>query len=286
MTEEEIIKENIVEIGKILGIIKSQINIIDGKGRSSKEVRLDPVEEDIRTTVLYAKRSYLDFYKKIIEFIYDKLRSGAPEKDFFFYVPQLRVLIEIYTSLLYLCFQDEVKQMTVIVGETLFTIAKSDKSGKTKEVRAQYDLYYKSYKKFIEREGLTFPEGIELFSSNWFRRSGYEYPPVDQMLKEEWIRESSPQLTARSGGGQGNTYVVYGHLSNYVHGNVLVKDHHGNEMFWVISEVLILSGRIAELVSVKILNNSQKKDIENWIKTMSISYGRFQTLWLERGKKL
>lgn len=285
MTEEEIIDESIIEIKQILGIIKSEISMIDDKGHSEKQTRANPIDEETRATILFTQRSYLDFYRKIVDFIYGKLSEKDPDKDFFFYIPQIRTLIEIYSYLLYLCFQDEKRQMELIISKTLYTLSKSDSSFKTREIREQYALYYQSIKPFMDREKLIFPENSSDFSHRWLKNSGYDYPPVDQMLKTEWIKKSSPQISCVIN-LEVNPYYIYKHFSNYVHGNVLVKEDNGNEKFWIISEIIILSGLIAELANTKILNASKKREISEWIKRVSKNEPKFLEIWnLQRENK-
>lgn len=286
MLEEEIINESIAEIKQILGIIKSEIDMIDDKGRSNKQTRINPTDEEIRVAILLTQRSYLDFYRKIVNFIYNKLSEKAPDKDFFFYIPQIRTLIEIYSYLLYLCFQGEKRQMEVIISKTLYTLFNLDSSFKTKEIQEQYALYYQSFRSFIIREKLTFPENSSDFSGKWLKKSGYDYPPVDQMLKTEWIKESSPQCSFCPKNIEVNPYYIYKHFSNYVHGNVLSKEDYGNEKFWIISELIMLSGMIAELVNTKILDNSKRKEIFEWIKRISKNNPKFVEIWSLRRKKI
>jgi len=286
MLEEEIISERIADIKQILGILKSEICAIDEKGRSKKQTKKDSIDELTRASILFTQRSYLDFYRKIVNFIYSKLEENVSDKDFFFYIPLLRTLIEIYAYLLYFCFQNEKRQMELLISKTLYTLAKADSSLKTKEIQEQYNLYYESFKPFMDREKLVFPKNTDEFSGKWLGNSGYDNPPVDQMLKTEWIKESSPQISSFAKYPENNPYIMYKHFSNYIHGNVLSKDDYGNEKFWIISEVINLSGQMVELVSIKILDNSRKKEISEWIKRVSKNTPEFIKLWNSKKEKI
>lgn len=125
-TEKEITDSMIVLLKKIGGIIKTEISEIEGKIESSKQKEDDPIDEEIRITILYVQKSYLDFYKKIFDFLCSRLISDHKDSDFFFYLPLLRTLIEIYAYLLYLSFQDENKQMTLVSINILNEIANLD----------------------------------------------------------------------------------------------------------------------------------------------------------------
>lgn len=288
MDEKEVIRENIIEIKQILGIIKSEVAEIDEKGNSKNQTKRDSVDEDVRVSILFTQRSYLDFFRKIIEFLYSKLEEKAQDKDFFFYIPQIRALIEIYSYLLYFCFQNEKRQMELIMSKTLFTLAKVDASYVTKEIQEQYVLQYKLYKSYMDRENLIFPETSSGFSKKWLDKSGYDNPSVEQMLQTEWIKEASPLMrsVSKKNIDKNSFYNIYRHFSNYVHGNVMHKEDYGNEKFWIMSETINLSIAIAELVNVKILDNSKRKVLSEWIKRVSENSSGFMRVWNQRRERI
>lgn len=288
MDEEEIINESIIEIKQILGIIKSEVSEIDEKGNSKKQTNSDPLDEGVRVSILFTQRSYLDFFRKIIEFVYSKLEEKAPDKDFFFYIPQIRALIEIYSYLLYFCFQNEKRQMELIISKNLFTLAKVDSSYATKEIQEQYVLQHKLYKSYMDREKLVFPESASNFSKKWLDKSGYDNPSVEQMLQTEWIKEASPLMrsVSKKNIDKNSFYNIYRHFSNYVHGNVLHKEDYGNEKFWIMSETINLSIAMAELVNVKILDNSKRKVLSEWIKRVSKNSSGFMRVWNQRRERI
>lgn len=284
-TEEEIITSMISSIKEIKEIIKSEIIEIDHKGNSKKQIEKDPIDEIMRTTPLQTSRSYLDFYRKILDFLHRKLESGTSDEEFFFYMPLLRTLIEIYAYLLYFCFQDKEKQTTLAVVNTLNTVAKLDTDNISPEIKTEYDKTYSGFKKFFETKNLNIPTDPAHATKAWLKTSGYGYPSVEQMLKKEWIKSSSPQTNAANKNASENSYKIYRYLSNYVHGNILSKEHHGNEKMWVISETILLSMIIAELVSVKILNNSKRKEIGICLKKVSKNSKVFRYMWANRDSK-
>lgn len=281
MSEEEIINESIAEIKQALGIIKSEITAIDEKGNSKKQTLLDPTDELARCSVLFTQRSYLDFFRKIVNFIYEKLEKETPEKDFFFHIPHMRTLIEIYSYLLYLCFQSEKRQMELIISKNFYTLAKVDSSFPTPEIQQEYAKTYEYYKSYIDREKLIFPKNATDFSKKWLEKSGYDNPSVEQMLKTEWIKISAPQICKISPkkADKNSYYNIYKHFSNYVHGNVLHKEDYGNEKLWIISETLNLCVVMIELINTQILGNSRRKEILEWIKRVAKNSPNFLKLW-------
>jgi len=281
-TEEEIISSEILLVKQIKGIIKSEISAIDDKGNSKKQTEKDPVEELVRVTSLVTAKNYLFFYNKIVNFLYSKLEDNSPDEDFFFYIPLLRTLIEIYAYLLFFCFQDKNKQAAISIATALNTIAKLDTEEVSQKIMESYTKYYSSYKDLIDKKKISIPTDPALNSNRWLKESGYGFPPVEQMLKEEWINESSPQISYAKGGVAEDIYKVYRGLSNYVHGNILSKDHHGNEKIWIIAQTMALSFRVTELINVKMLDNSKKKEIGSCLAEFTRSSASFKDMWQKR----
>lgn len=288
ISEEEIINESISEIKQALGIIKSEITAIDEKGNSKKQTLLDPIDELVRCSILFTQRSYLDFFRKIVNFIYEKLDKETSEQDFFFHIPHIRTLIEIYSYLLYFCFQNEKRQMELIISKNFYTLAKVDSSFPTSEIQQEYTKTHEHYKPYMDREKLVFPKNATDFSKKWLDKSGYDNPSVEQMLKTEWIKTSAPQIyTASPKKADKNSYYnIYRHFSNYVHGNVLHKESYGNEKLWIISETLNLSVVMIELINTKILDNSRRKEVLEWIKRVAKNSPNFLRLWALRRDKI
>jgi hypothetical protein len=133
---------------------------------------------------------------------------------------------------------------------------------------------------------MTVPIDADKHTQKWPKGSGFAYPPsLEQMLKEDWIKTSSPQMSTANPNITKTTYKIYRHLSNYVHGNILNKEYHGNEKMWIISETILLSTRIAELVSVKVLGGSKRKEIADCIKEVAKNADDFKKMWLARPVK-
>ena len=133
-----------------------------------------------------------------------------------------------------------------------------------------------------------FKESAIEFSKRWLDGSGYDNPPVEQMLKNEWIKESAPQISRISPkhSEKNSHYNIYRHFSNYVHGNVLHKESYGNEKLWIISETINLSAVMVELINTKILNNSKRKEISEWMKRVAKNSSYFLQLWNLRREKI
>ncbi len=282
MDTEDFLDEIVGQLKKVSSLIKREISMIEDKGRSVGNSQPSSYEEDMMINILITQKSYLEFYNKIFNFLIDKFSDSTPEEDFFFYLPLLRTLIEIYACLLFFCFQNKTKQIAlVLVQYFLATIRISGKSKKD-EKDSNYRETYNHFKHFIDKEGLSIPGEVSGFSSKWLDRSGYNFPKVPNMLNSQWISMASPQFNLRIQSADLDHYYVYKALSNYVHGNIFSRQTHGNEKFWIISETWMLSIQIIELVSVKILDNSFRVEISKCIKEFINSRKRFINLWVSR----
>lgn len=102
------------------------------------------------------------------------------------------------------------------------------------------------------------------------------------MLKKEWVIESSPQINKIHPNIADSSYGIYRGLSNYIHGNFLNKEHHGNEKMWVLSEIILLSILISELISVKILDGGKRNEITDCVIVLSKKSNEFLQMWKNR----
>ena len=146
--EDETVKSLASLIKEIKGILKSEISMINDKGYSLKEKEEEPIEEQIRTNNLLTTRSFLELFEKIVGFLYKKLDENSPDEDFFFFLPLIRSLIEIYACLLYFCFQDKNKKMILSISDTLYTLSVCN-TGRTEGIIDGYNKNYAYFKDFI-----------------------------------------------------------------------------------------------------------------------------------------
>lgn len=286
-TEQEILLECFGSLKKIIGLLKIELFDLNSKVTSKKEIEKDEVDELMRTTILFAKIQYLEFYIKISSFLYEKVKdNNTSDKDFYFYLPLLRTLIEIYATVLYLANQDIKRQMTLVAVNKLFGLANLQlKEFPSKGIDDEYNETYLWYKPFIDREGLTIPSDIKAVSKKWLNNSGYDYPQVTERLNSTLIQHSSPQVNKVSK-NKTDPYFIYKHLSGYVHGNPLNVAHHGNERFWVTGETLVCSAYLAETISNKVLSGSKHKDIKKWVAEATSTYSNYVALWTSKSEQI
>ena len=285
------IEEQIKLIEDISEIIKTQIADIDSIGKGI--VLPDEIEDLKRAGILVAKRRYLDFFNNIVSFLVEKLREEK-EENFRFFLPNIRTLLDIYGQLLYLCNEDENKQASIYAANSLFTLVntveKPDEKSNEEEKQAYekikevYNEGYRDWKLFFDRENIDIPEDMELFSRRKLNELGLNFPPLPQMLKKEIIKDSSPETIKTFPKTTKKVYNTYRFTSNYVHGNVLAKNIHGNEKLWIITKVQILSNLIVDLVNTKVLGGSRKKELVKWMQELSQRRPGFVNFWRERNR--
>jgi len=286
---KECIEEQIKLIEDISKIIKAQIADIDSIGKGV--VLSDAIEDLKRAGILNTKRRYLEFFNDIVGFLVDKLRKEKDE-NFRFLLPSIRTLLDIYGQLLYLCNKGENKQASICVANSLFTLVNTiespdEKSSKEEKqayegIKEAYNKSYRDWKPFFDRENIDIPEDMELFSRRKLEGLGLNFPPLPQMLKKETIKASSPETIKIFSKTTEKVYNTYRFTSNYVHGNVLAKNIHGNERLWIIAKVQILSNLIVDLVNTKVLGDSRKKELVEWMNKLSQKRQAFVNFWRER----
>lgn len=280
-------------IEDISNIINIQISDIDSIGRS---VVLPDATEDLKQAgILNTKRRYLEFFNDIVIFLIYRLKKEK-EGNFRFLLPNIRTLLDIYGQLLYLCNEDENRQASICAANSLFTLAntveKPDENSSEEvkqayeKIKEVYDKGYNDWKPFFDREAIDVPENIELFSKGKLRELGLNFPPLPQMLKKENIRNCSPETIKVFPRAVKNISNTYRFLCNYVHGNTLSKGVHGNEKLWIIAKVQILSSLIVDLVNIKILGGSRKKELIKWMNELSQKRQEFVNFWRERNRNV
>jgi len=279
-SSEGCIEEQIKLIEDISEIIRVQVSDIDNIGRGV--VLSDTIEDLKRAVILNAKRSYLEFFNDIVIFLSNKLREEK-EENFRFLLPNIRTLLDIYGRLLYLCSEDENKQTSICMANSLFTLADTvDNSDEG--IEESYNKGYKDFKPFFDREDINIPKDIKLFSKGKLEKLELNFPPLLQILKKEIIETSSPETMKIFPRIAKEVYKTYKFISNYIHGNILFKNKHKNQKLWIISKVQILSSLIVDLVNTKVLRDSRKAELMKWAEELSQKRARFVNFWRGRNR--
>jgi hypothetical protein len=274
-----VIKNHVSLINEGVDILKSQLDQIELVGR--RDVVNEEVLEETRLTILVAKRNYLDLFAKIATFLSEKLETEDLNK-FIFYLPNVRAIIEIYAYLLHWCSEDDSRQVALVLSKTFETLAKimGDSDG-------EYNRQLQYNKLLIDYWNISIPQRPGLFTFKYVQDNKINYPSVKTMLDKKRILDASPQTSGVFPIAKNDPYLIYSHFSNYVHGNSLTKDSHGTESFWVISELLIKTSLVVELVDNKMLGGINRDDISVWLSRVKPNIPSLYKVWTEaRNKKM
>lgn len=218
-----------------LQIINLQIADMETIGRGI--VLPDDIEDLKRCTLLLAKSSYVRFFSEILGFLIEKIET-EPDKYCRFYLSEIRTLVEIYAFLLFLSYQDENRQMAIRVANVLLTFSNSmkDSSIQNSNANAVYQQSYALYKPFLDRENIQLPNLPSDLSKGKLEALGLKFPPVEQMLKKDWITESAAETIKVFPTVPDQLYTTYRNFSNYLHGNDMSNIFNGHEKLWIISK--------------------------------------------------
>lgn len=114
------IQNQINLIEKIIAIGKKIPSDIDILGK----IQLPNDKEDLeRAIILNYQKFYIENFFNFADFILKKIKTDE-KQNFQYYVPLLRIFMEIYIDLLFLVNQPRERQAVLCVGNHLFTLAK------------------------------------------------------------------------------------------------------------------------------------------------------------------
>lgn len=247
----------ILELNKKgLDIIKKQIADIDYKGNN--ETELIETDELIRAELLVTKRLFLENFFNTCNFLLKKVQI-EDKKDLKYFLPNVRVLVEIYVKLIYLASKDKNEQMMICLHERL-----SD--AKQFCGKEQFDDYYNSYQIFFNFMQYKMPPYAD-FSKK--KLNNFLFKPIDQMINRENINSFKPSCFKENNNISETIYSIYRGFSNYAHGNILTGTSFGNEYTWIIKGILPLIGLTATLIDKSVLDGLNSQQLDNWIKEMN-----------------
>jgi hypothetical protein len=240
----------------------------------------DEIEDLKRSTLLLAKTSYVRFFSEILGFLIEKIESES-DKYCRFYLSEIRTLIEIYAFLLFLSYQDENRQMAIRAANLLLTFSNSMKDSTIQHPNASavYQQSYALYKPFLDRENIKLPNLPNDLSKAKLAALGLKIPPVEQMLKKDWIMESAAETIKVFPTVADQLYTTFRFVSNYLHGNDMTNIFNGHERFWLISKSQILSSILIELNNRKITNHSRRFEFDSWLKSVQAEAASFSMFW-------
>lgn len=246
----------------------------------------DDTEDIERATIIHTKKIYLEIFFNLVSFLNLKLKNEE-DKNFIFYIPQLRTFFDLYSELLYLCNQDDNKQGAVCTVQLLFALASgkrySQNNQQPNKLVEQYNNIFNYHKLVIDRYSLGVPQNIDDFSKKKLEKLGLNFPNTEKIFKQQYFKDCSFETQKIFKFDYDKFYYHYRWISNYVHGEIYstlqTRDKKPNEKFWIIVKTIILSLLIIELVNKKILNNTREQEFKDWIKRFQLSRNNLKKVW-------
>jgi hypothetical protein len=236
------------------------------------------VEDLINSTNYVTKKQHIALFAGTCEFLYTYLRSH--DRGYRYLIPNLREIIEIYATVLYLSFESPERQWQLITARNLQTIVKGVReSQQAGEMVKQYALVLKQYKEVFDYLKLEFPANPLDFSNNFVQKKKLKLPDVKVMLKNEFLKEASPQFGRVFKLDTLNPYLMYSYFSDYVHGHPLTGLDHERMKYWVIAYTTLLITLMVELIDTKILERNGGRSVRDWVKDVSQKAPPFIEAW-------
>ncbi len=278
--ELETINKVISIIEKASEIISLQLGDIEDMGRNFSSI--DENEANKNALIIVTKRNSLKLFKDILDFLIYRLKHEK-EEFFIFYLPQVRVLIEIYSYLQYLNNEHEEDQLILILTNNLFTLSSSIRGSQEdySDIQVMYTEQKNTFQYWLNKYQIDIPDQVEKLSQKKMKKQNLLIVPVEQRLKVAEIIKDCPLSTDVWKNLPNSVYEFYRKFSMYVHGNSLITQG-GNENLWIISECLIYSSLVIELVNSRITQNSRMDKHKELIFTVKKELPDFINLWMKR----
>ncbi len=278
--ELETINKVISIIEKASEIISLQLGDIEDMGRNFSSI--DENEANKNALIIVTKRNSLKLFKDILDFLIYRPKHEK-EEFFIFYLPQVRVLIEIYSYLQYLNNEHEEDQLILILTNNLFTLSSSIRGSQEdySDIQVMYTEQKNTFQYWLNKYQIDIPDQVEKLSQKKMKKQNLLIVPVEQRLKVAEIIKDCPLSTDVWKNLPNSVYEFYRKFSMYVHGNSLITQG-GNENLWIISECLIYSSLVIELVNSRITQNSRMDKHKELIFTVKKELPDFINLWMKR----
>ncbi len=205
--------------------------------------------------LLSAKRAYFTSFVETTNFLMLKL-GVEDRKRLKFYLPHLRILLEMYAKLLYLANLESDEQMLTCMYDMLWYLKKFElKDG---FIEQAFD-----YKPYLESKGL-----VEFSYESFSKKSSanFLFPSLEQILKAEYVGKFVSEYLTDTKLASKSLYRIYRATSEYSHGAILCEFASGEEGIWIIDGMLFICAFMINLVDKHILDEKNKIKIDEWMK--------------------
>lgn len=263
------IKNQISLIEKIIAIGKKIPSDIDSLGK----IQLPNDKEDLeRAIILNYQKFCIENFFNFADFLLEKIKTDA-KQNFQYYVPLLRIFMEIYIDLLFLVNQPRERQAVLCVGNHLFTLAKyiqcesSASLPDSAELARLYREELNQSNAVIKNIGIS--QDPQRLSRKFMDKNKLSFPSKEITIRNYFMDCSKITRGLFPATTGDKFYESYRTLSDYVHGAVfslMKKDSPTtNEQFWLIARLEMFSMLVIELANQKIIQDKHTKELKGWI---------------------
>jgi hypothetical protein len=228
------------------------------------------IEENIATIKVFQVIS-LKFYKDILAFLTKEIQKNELER-YLFLLGNVRTLLDIYARFLHLSFncRDDDKRALICLAYQLLSYRGRDDSG--------YKKILDLHKGFLSKVNFSFPENPTDLDFRWIKNKGLDFPSREKLLTKDLIEKDSIHTMGVFKGEK--IYEIYSFFSELLHGNpYCYTSEPRNERFWVVSESLMTSAFLIELIDKEILRKVLSKDFRTWLDDVKNSQKDFVSIW-------
>ena len=217
------------------------------------------------------------------EFLVGRIEKETTD-DFHFFVPMLRALMEIYAELLYFLNQNDREKLGIFTGNYLRHFSDMYRFVEPSQaLKDEYDRYMLLTKEVRDDEKIVFPENIADLSKTKLEKLGFDFPKFDKIFAQPYFaqlsqKSFSPWQKDNAANFYDKYYRVY---STYTHRSFTnqAKGRSGNEMFWIIQFLYVISRLMFELCDDKIFGMKYDADFTAFSQKIAETYPKLIAFW-------
>ncbi|MES2023854.1 MAG: hypothetical protein V4439_04165 [Patescibacteria group bacterium] len=243
---------------------------------------LDEQKQFLKNEAIYL---YLKNFWQQYEFLIKKVEAEEDLKNFQFYIPLTRILLENYGELLYLVNQDEKTQLGIFIGKYLLYFSDMFRfvAIESTELKDEYDRFLKLMGGVLSSEDISFPSDINSFSNGFLERNGFSFPRFEQIFNQPYFTIQSSKTLALWKKDSPSTFYnkYYRSHSNYTHPSFTnqMSGATNNEVFWIVQFMYIMAQLMVELCNTKVFVGEFQSEYEKLVAEVKISYPILQSMW-------
>jgi hypothetical protein len=268
MELEKVLKTQAELIVQSADMLTSRLALIETQARED--------ERDTTAIISVFVIGSIKLYIDLLKFLVEKISNNEDDRNYYFLLPNARTLIDLYSRLLnlYDCHADDSKRALHCLTFQLLTYHKG--LGGIK-----YEELLEINKEFLKSVNVEFPQK-DIFSKNWVKDNKLpQFLPVADIFNEDRVKRNAPKTLGIF--PIKVFYGIYANFSELTHANPYFYGSDSSlrtEKFWIISEAIIMTSMLIELVDKKILGKVDAKDHKVWLKDVDSKRTEMTKVWI------